>query len=47
LQFAQRFLDDLAKMATFAGVNHDLAQDLHGRSLAGLMMGGKHLGTSI
>ena len=25
LQFGQRFLDDFAKMAAFAGVNHDLA----------------------
>jgi hypothetical protein len=45
LQFGQGFLDDFAKVAAFAGVNHDLSQRLHGRSLAGLIVGEKHLET--
>jgi hypothetical protein len=42
-QLGQGFLDDFTKMAAFARVNDDLSQDIHGRSLAGLVIREKHL----
>ena len=46
LQFRQRFLDDFAKMANFAGIKSDLAEAVHGRSLAGLIVREKGVGST-